>query len=227
VSTRCLSPIDRLLGEISKAINVLGSPAHAARALPVAAASTAAASGAIPGASTGEGALEEADRRRSARLMRVNHAGEVAAQALYRGQALTARNSKAAAAMSQAAAEEIDHLAWCEQRIAELRGRVSLLNPLWYTGSFLIGSLAGALGDRTSLGFLSETERQVESHLQDHLDRLPAADGRSRAIVEQMRHDEIAHGAKAETLGAATLPAWVKAAMHLTSRLMTRGSYWL
>jgi ubiquinone biosynthesis monooxygenase Coq7 len=159
--------------------------------------------------------------------MRVNHAGEVAAQALYRGQALTARNAEAVRAMNQAAAEEMDHLAWCEQRIDELGGRVSVLNPLWYAGSFLIGSLAGALGDRTSLGFLSETERQVESHLQDHLDRLPAADRRSRAIVEQMRHDEIEHGAKAESLGAATLPVWVKAAMRLTSRLMTRGSYWL
>jgi 3-demethoxyubiquinol 3-hydroxylase len=221
VSTRSLSPVDHLLGEIGKAINVLGSPARAARALP-----EASAGGAAPGAST-DGVLGEADRRRSARLMRVNHAGEVAAQALYRGQALTARNAQAATALSQAAAEEIDHLAWCEQRIAELGGRVSVLNPLWYAGSFLIGSLAGALGDRTSLGFLSETEQQVESHLQDHLERLPAADGRSRAIVEQMQHDEIAHGAKAQTLGAATLPGWVKGAMRLTSRLMTRGSYWL
>jgi 3-demethoxyubiquinol 3-hydroxylase len=220
VSTRSLSPTDRLLGEIGKAINVLGAPGQAARTLPTPPPPTA-------GASAGELVLDEADRRRSARLMRVNHAGEVAAQALYRGQALTARNAGAATAMSQAAAEEIDHLAWCEQRIAELGGRLSLLNPLWYAGSFLIGSLAGALGDRTSLGFLSETERQVESHLQDHLDRLPAADGRSRAIIEQMRHDEIEHGAKAETLGAAALPAWVKAAMRLTSRLMTRGSYWL
>ena len=218
VSTRSLKPIDHLLGEIGKAINVLGAPAQAARASP-------ASRG--PGTSGGALVLEEADRRRSARLMRVNHAGEVAAQALYRGQALTARNAEAATAMSRSAAEEIDHLAWCEERIAELGGRVSLMNPLWYTGSFLIGSLAGALGDRTSLGFLSETERQVESHLQDHLNRLPAADGRSRAILEQMQHDEIEHGAKADTLGAATLPGWVKAAMHLTSRLMTRGSYWL
>jgi ubiquinone biosynthesis monooxygenase Coq7 len=171
--------------------------------------------------------LEEAERRESARLMRVNHAGEVAAQALYRGQALTARNAEAAAAMAQAAAEELDHLAWCEQRIAELGGRVSVLNPLWYSGSFLIGSLAGALGDRMSLGFLSETERQVESHLRDHLDRLPSGDKRSRAIIEQMKHDEIEHGAKAEALGAAELPRWVKEAMRLTSRLMTRGSYWL
>jgi ubiquinone biosynthesis monooxygenase Coq7 len=159
--------------------------------------------------------------------MRVNHAGEVAAQALYRGQALTARNAQSAAAMSQAAGEEIDHLAWCEERMKELGGRPSLLNPLWYAGSFLIGSVAGALGDRTSLGFLSETERQVESHLGDHLERLPAADARSRAILLQMRHDEIRHGAKAETLGARALPGWVKAAMRLTSRLMTRGSYWL
>jgi ubiquinone biosynthesis monooxygenase Coq7 len=206
------------LGEIGKAINVLSAPARAARALPGSSA---------PGASAGEFVLEEAERRRSARLMRVNHAGEVSAQALYRGQALTARNQVSATAMSQAAAEELDHLAWCEQRIAELGGRVSLLNPLWYGGSFLIGSLAGALGDRASLGFLSETERQVESHLTEHLDRLPAADARSRAILEQMRHDEIEHGAKAETLGAAALPGWVKAAMRLTSRLMTRGSYWL
>ncbi len=215
---RTLSPTDLLLGEIGKAINVLSAPARAARALPGSSA---------PGASAGEFVLEEAERRRSARLMRVNHAGEVSAQALYRGQALTARNQVSATAMSQAAAEELDHLAWCEQRIAELGGRVSLLNPLWYGGSFLIGSLAGALGDRASLGFLSETERQVESHLTEHLDRLPAADARSRAILEQMRHDEIEHGAKAETLGAAALPGWVKAAMRLTSRLMTRGSYWL
>jgi ubiquinone biosynthesis monooxygenase Coq7 len=205
--------MDRLLGEIGRTINVLAAPARAARALPAGPA--------------GELVLEEAERRESARLMRVNHAGEVAAQALYRGQALTARNAQAAAAMGEAAAEELDHLAWCEQRIAELGGQVSVLNPLWYAGSFLIGSLAGALGDRTSLGFLSETERQVESHLQDHLDRLPPADRRSRAIVEQMKHDEIGHGAKAETLGAAALPGWVKEAMRLSSRLMTRGSYWL
>jgi 3-demethoxyubiquinol 3-hydroxylase len=215
---RTLSPVDHLLGEINKAINVLGGPARAARASPGAS---------TPASASGEFVLDEADRQRSARLMRVNHAGEVAAQALYRGQALTARNAEAATALSQAAAEELDHLAWCQQRIEELGGRVSLLNPLWYGGSFLIGSLAGALGDRASLGFLSETERQVEAHLQDHLERLPAADRRSRAIVEQMQLDEVEHGAKAESLGAARLPGWVKAAMRLTSRLMTRGSYWL
>jgi 3-demethoxyubiquinol 3-hydroxylase len=159
--------------------------------------------------------------------MRVNHAGEVAAQALYRGQALTARDPGAEATLRQAAAEEVDHLAWCEQRIAELGGRTSLLNPVWYAGSFLIGALAGAVGDRESLGFVSETERQVESHLQGHLDRLPAADHRSRAILEQMRQDEERHGASAAALGGAQLPAWVRSAMRLTSRLMTRGSYWL
>jgi ubiquinone biosynthesis monooxygenase Coq7 len=213
VSARSYSVTDRLLGEIGRTINILGTPARAARTLPA--------------GTGGDLVLEEAERRESARLMRVNHAGEVAAQALYRGQALTARNAEAATAMDQAAAEELDHLAWCEQRIAELDGRVSLLNPLWYSGSFLIGALAGALGDRTSLGFLSETERQVESHLRDHLDRLPPADRRSRAIIEQMKHDEVAHGAKADALGAAQLPGWVKEAMRLTSRLMTRGSYWL
>ena len=187
MSARSYSVTDRLLGEIGRTINILGTPARAARTLPA--------------GTGGDLVLEEAERRESARLMRVNHAGEVAAQALYRGQALTARNAEAATAMDQAAAEELDHLAWCEQRIAELDGRVSLLNPLWYSGSFLIGALAGAFGDRTSLGFLSETERQVESHLRDHLDRLPPADRRSRAIIEQMKHDEVAHGAKAARVG--------------------------
>ena len=212
METRGFSLVDRCLGEIDKAIKILSVPARASRALPAAPESEP---------------LDAAQRIRSVRLMRVNHSGEVAAQALYQGQALTAGDTAVAAAMRRAAAEETDHLAWCESRLRELKGRTSLLNPLWYAGSFLIGSLAGALGDRTSLGFLSETERQVESHLQDHLDRLPAADGRSRAIVEQMQHDEIEHGAKAQTLGAAALPGWVKAAMRLTSRLMTRGSYWL
>lgn len=171
--------------------------------------------------------LDEADRAESARLMRVNHAGEVAAQALYSGQAMASRDSSATAALQQAAAEELDHLAWCERRISELGGRLSLLNPAWYAASFLVGSLAGLLGEAASLGFLSETERQVESHLRAHLERLPAADRRSRAIVEQMKHDEAKHGAKADTLGAAQLPAWLKRAMHLLSRLMTEGSYWL
>jgi 3-demethoxyubiquinol 3-hydroxylase len=159
--------------------------------------------------------------------MRVNHAGEVAAQALYRGQALTARNSATARSMRQAAAEEMDHLAWCDERLTQLNGRSSLLNPLWYAGSFLIGSVAGILGDRASLGFIAETERQVESHLREHLERLPPQDRRSRAILQQMTHDEIQHGVNAAALGGKDLPLWLKGAMHLTSKLMTRGSYWL
>ncbi len=159
--------------------------------------------------------------------MRVNHSGEVAAQALYQGQALTARNSTVAAAMHQAAAEETDHLAWCEQRLRELKGGTSLLNPLWYAGSFALGALAGAVGDRTSLGFVAETERQVELHLRRHLQRLADADLRSRAILEQMTKDEMQHGAQAASLGAAELPLPVAAGMRLTARIMTGSSYWL
>ncbi len=159
--------------------------------------------------------------------MRVNHAGEVSAQALYRGQALMAGDRTVAAAMQKAAAEETDHLAWCEERLAELGGRTSLLNPIWYAGSFAIGALAGALGDSASLGFIHETEKQVESHLQDHIERLPAADSRSLAILERMKHDEAAHGARAAAMGGAPLPWPLRAAMRLASRLMTRGSYWL
>jgi len=170
--------------------------------------------------------LDEAERQRSCRLMRVNHAGEVAAQALYQGQALSAGDPGVAAAMRRAAAEEADHLAWCESRLRELGGRTSILNPLWYLGSFALGALAGALGDRVSLGFIVETERQVESHLRDHLERLPAADLRSRAILEQMKHDETGHAATSAALGGSDLPLVVRAAMRLSSRLMTRTSYW-
>ncbi|MGB6308973.1 MAG: 2-polyprenyl-3-methyl-6-methoxy-1,4-benzoquinone monooxygenase, partial [Steroidobacteraceae bacterium] len=170
--------VDRCLGEIDKAIKVLGAPCHPSRPAP-------APPEAIP--------LEEAQRIESRRLMRVNHAGEVAAQALYQGQALTAGDPGLAGAMRQAAAEEADHLAWCEQRLGELGGRTSLLNPLWYAGSFAIGALAGALGRGANLGFVAETERQVESHLRGHVQRLGAADPRSRAILEQMTHDEMQH----------------------------------
>ena len=171
--------------------------------------------------------LSEAEKRDSAALMRVNHAGEIAAQALYHGQALVARSAATRALLLKAAHEETDHLAWCETRLKELDSRPSLLNPLWYAGSFLIGSVAGILGDRTSLGFIAETERQVESHLRDHLERLPPEDRRSRAILQQMTHDEVQHGANAAALGGKDLPLWLKGAMHLTSKLMTRGSYWL
>jgi len=159
--------------------------------------------------------------------MRVNHSGEVSAQALYRGQALTSRNPRVTEAMRQAAAEETDHLAWCERRLGELDGRSSVLNPLWYAGSFAIGALAGAFGDRASLGFIAETEKQVESHLKDHLERLPVADARSRAILEQMKHDEVEHGEKAASMGGVALPLLLSAAMRLSGRLMTRSSYWV
>lgn len=212
MESRSFSLIDRCLGEIDKAIKVLSVPSHPSRAAPD-----------VP-----EGPpLEERQRLESARLMRVNHCGEVAAQALYRGQALTAGDPGVSAAMRQAAAEETDHLAWCELRLRELRGRTSLLNPLWYAGSFAIGALAGALGPSTNLGFVAETERQVESHLRGHMERLGGADPRSRAILEQMTQDEMRHGAKAASMGGKELPFPVGAAMRLTARIMTRSSYWL
>jgi 3-demethoxyubiquinol 3-hydroxylase len=213
MAERTFSLVDRLLGEIDIAIKVLAAPAHASRP--------------APSATGGELVLDSGDRQKSARLMRVNHSGEIAAQALYQGQALTARDPRVATAMRHAAAEEMDHLAWCEQRISELKGSTSLLNPLWYAGSFAIGALAGAFGDRTSLGFIAETEKQVEAHLREHRDRLPPGDERSHAIVEQMTHDEVQHGAQATALGADELPFPLRLGMRLTSRIMTRSSYWL
>jgi ubiquinone biosynthesis monooxygenase Coq7 len=213
MTTRTYGLLDRIIGEIDKAIKVLASPALAKRASPLTAG--------------GELDLGRGERQESIRLMRVNHSGEIAAQALYRGQALTARNGTVAAAMRRAASEEMDHLGWCEERLRELHGRPSLLNPIWYAGSFAIGALAGAVGDRASLGFVAETERQVEAHLRGSKDRLPAADHRSRAIVEQMTHDEVAHGQQAASLGADELPFPLRSAMRLTSRVMTKSSYWL
>jgi ubiquinone biosynthesis monooxygenase Coq7 len=211
MNARSFGLADRLFGEIDKAIKVLSTPARASRPPPAA----------------GQNVLEEAERAESARLMRVNHSGEVAAQALYQGQALTADDPAVSAAMRHAAAEENDHLAWCELRLKELGGRTSVLNPIWYAGSFAIGALAGALGSGTSLGFVAETERQVELHLRGHMNRLGETDLRSRAILEQMTHDEIGHGAKATSLGGKELPIPVRTAMRLTARLMTMGSYWL
>jgi len=213
MSARTFSLSDRIIGEIDKAINVLCSSPPPARP--------------VPGSSGGALVPDEADRRESARLMRVNHAGEVAAQALYRGQALTARSVSTADAMRQAAGEELDHLAWCAIRIKELKGRTSLLNPFRYAGSFAIGALAGLSGDATSLGFITETERQVESHLRGHLDRLPEVDRQSRAIVEQMTQDEVRHGAKAASLGGREPSLWIKGAMRLASKVMTGGSRWV
>ena len=212
MNARRFDQLDRLIGEIDKIIKTLSVRPRASRDIPDA-----------PDAAE----LEEADRLESARLMRVNHSGEVAAQALYQGQALTARDPLVKSAMRQAAAEEIDHLAWCEQRLGELKGRTSLLNPLWYFGSLSVGAVAGALVDRASLGFIAETEKQVESHLRDHLGRLSAKDLRSRAILEQMTHDEVQHGAKAASMGGKALPFPITWAMRATSLLMTRGSYWI
>jgi ubiquinone biosynthesis monooxygenase Coq7 len=159
--------------------------------------------------------------------MRVNHAGEVAAQALYHGQSMLARNPETRALLITAAREESDHLAWCEQRLAELGAKPSLLNPLWYAGSFAIGAVAAAFGDRMSLGFVAETERQVEGHLHEHLGRLPASDERSRAILSAMQADEVAHGAKAAAAGGSSLPWPIGELMRGTARVMTRTAYWI
>jgi ubiquinone biosynthesis monooxygenase Coq7 len=185
-----------------------------------------AAAAADPGG-PGSGVLSEADRLKSAALMRVNHAGEVAAQALYHGQALVSRTAATRDLLLHAAREESDHLAWCETRLKELGSRPSLLNPIWYLGSFAIGALAAATGDRTSLGFVVETERQVEGHLDEHLARLPAGDTRSRAILNVMRTDEIGHGAAAKSAGAVELPAALRVLMRQTARIMTTAAYWI
>jgi len=160
-------------------------------------------------------------------LMRVNHVGEVCAQALYQGQALTAKNPAARAALEKAAVEENDHLAWCESRINELGGRKSVLNPLWYSASFALGAFAGALGDKWNLGFLAETEKQVEAHLDEHLGQLPEQDQKSRAIVQQMKEDEARHAQTAIEHGGAPLPMPVKMAMKLASQVMKKTAYYL
>jgi len=172
-----------------------------------------------------EAELSEAQRDHIARLMRINHTGEVCAQALYQGQALTARDPVVRKSMERSAAEENDHLDWCEQRVEELGGHLSLLNPLWYAGSFAIGALAGIAGDKWSLGFVAETERQVEGHLDGHLEQVPAEDRRTRAILEQMKSDEIAHGQKAVDHGGAPLPGPIRALMKATSKIMTQSVY--
>ena len=169
--------------------------------------------------------LSETERAHIAGLMRVNHTGEVCAQALYQSQALTARSEHLRDAMGRAAREEIDHLHWCEQRLRELGGRQSRLNPLWYAGSFAIGTVAGLVGDRWNLGFVAETERQVVRHLQSHLRELPARDARSRAIVVQMKSDEAQHATQATESGAADLPTPMKGLMNITAKCMTILAY--
>jgi len=186
---------------------------------------TARSTRAVPGADLPEAELSEAEKRHAAGLMRVNHVGEICAQALYQGQALTSRDPEVTRALRHAAEEETEHLAWTEQRLAELGSRKSLLNPLWYLGALSMGVVAGRLGDRWNLGFLAETERQVEAHLEGHLSKLPEADARSRAVVDQMKQDEAEHAATAVRLGAAGLPAPVRSAMRFASSIMTRTAY--
>jgi len=180
-----------------------------------------------PGAPYTDRALADEERELSARLMRVNHSGEVSAQGLYQGQMLVARDEGVRTLLIRAAAEETEHLAWTQRRLEELGGRPSLLDPLWYAGSFAVGAASGLLGDRWNLGFLAETERQVESHLDRHLEQLPATDQRSRAIVEQMKQDEAGHAVAAHNQGAAELPGLVRRAMHFASRLMVNSSFWI
>jgi len=166
-------------------------------------------------------------RREVASLMRINHAGEICAQALYHGQALTARQGNVRASMTQAAQEEVDHLAWCSQRLNELGDRASLLDPLWYAGSFAIGALAGLSGDRRSLGFVAETERQVVAHLQSHLDQLPQNDACTRAVIDQMMRDEAKHGGQALLEGGELPPGPIKALMKTTAKVMTTAAKWI
>ncbi len=205
--------IDELIIAFDKGLRTVFAPARSVRA--------------TPGEELPDADMDAAQRALAAALMRVNHTGEVCAQALYQGQALTARNSSARVALEAAAQEETEHLAWTEQRIAELGGRKSLLNPLFYAGSFAIGAAAGALGDRWNLGFLAETERQVVRHLEGHLGRLPATDQKSRAIVGQMCDDEARHATSALKHGGTELPAPVKAVMQASSKVMTGAAYLL
>lgn len=206
--------VDRLLIQADHALRtVFGRPQGSGRPDP-------AAAHPLP-------ALDADEARESARLMRINHAGEVSAQALYQGQALTARLPEVREQMEQAAIEENDHLLWCAERIEELGGRTSMLNPLWYAGSFTIGAVASLVGDRWSLGFIVETERQVIAHLEGHLARLPAADHRSRAVLEQMKDDEHHHGTNALQAGAAELPMPIRLMMRCTSKVMTGSAYYV
>ena len=205
--------IDSLIVELDKGLRTLFGVAHAVRPM--------------PGSDIEASGLSPEERRDAAALMRVNHCGEVCAQALYQGQALASGNADLRRALEHAAREEEDHLAWTEQRIAELGGRTSLLNPLWYSGSLAIGFAAGKLGDAWSLGFLKETERQVELHLQGHLDRLSDKDVRTRLVVAAMQRDEAGHARTAEVLGAKELPSAIKALMRASARVMTSLSHWI
>lgn len=212
MTTRSLSRLDRALVEIERALETMFV------ATPIAGRPS-------PAADTRDGNLDDAERRHSAGLMRINHVGEVCAQALYFGQAAVARDVSLRQQMLAAAAEETDHLAWCGQRLEELGSRPSLLNPLWYAGAYAIGAGAGLIGDRLSLGFVVETERQVEAHLGEHLENLPSGDERSRAIVRCMKDDEARHAENALAAGARALPAPVPRLMRLASRVMKAVAY--
>lgn len=213
--SRQYSPFDHLITNFDQALRTLfGQPLVTGRPNP--SESTAAVD-----------ALSAADQTQSARLMRINHTGEVCAQALYQGQSLTARRDQVRQSMEQAAQEENDHLAWCEQRIHELGGHTSYLNPLFYAGSFALGALAGVLGDKWSLGFVAETERQVVNHLEGHLHSISEQDQKSRAILEQMKFDELQHGTRAQEAGGVELPSPVKQLMQSMSKVMTGTTYWV
>lgn len=211
---RLLSDLDRIIIECDKAIKtVIGTPETTERT--------------VPGSELAENELTEAEQRKSSRLMRVNHAGEVSAQALYQGQALTANLPEVRLAMEHAALEENDHLVWCQQRIHHFGSHTSIFNPLWYAGSFAIGAVAGKIGDKWSLGFVAETEKQVVKHLDEHLSVLSEQDIKSRSILEQMKRDELHHGTTAIEAGGAELPQPVKVVMGLMSKVMTKSSYWI
>jgi len=212
MSERKLTGLDRLLLQADRALRTLSPGAPSCARL-------------SPAGAEDETELSDTERRHAAGLMRVNHSGEVCAQALYQGQALTAKLPEVRGEMERAADEEIDHLAWCEQRLRELDSRPSLLNPLWYGLSFGLGAAAGKVSDRISLGFVAATEEQVCRHLQSHLERLPAQDRKSRAVVEQMLVDEEEHGHAALEAGGARFPAPLKGLMTLVSRVMTSASY--
>ena len=205
--------LDRLIIGFDKGLRTLFAPAQSLRR--------------TPGDELPDAEMPASRRALAAALMRVNHSGEICAQALYQGQALTARDSAAKQALDQAAQEETEHLAWTERRIEELGGRKSVLNPLWYAGSFALGAVSGLLGDKWNLGFLAETERQVVEHLEGHLQRLPEEDQKSRAILEQMKDDEARHATSALQHGAADLPSPAKLAMRLSSEVMTKAAFWI
>jgi len=211
---RQLSPLDKLLAGANNALRTVATPAgRPARA--------------NPSENIIDADLNARQKAHAAGLMRVNHAGEVAAQALYQGHATVARNKNIEEQMKRAADEEFDHLAWCEQRIEELGFKPSRLSPLWYAGAYAIGAASGVLGDKWSLGFIAETERQVCSHLDSHLDHVPNGDAKSRAIVEQMRDEEEEHGENAIEAGAAELPRPVVRLMRATAKVMTKTAYWV